>query len=71
MTDKKAMKFITEYLEQYEPYKDHWNYEDGCTLIGCTDLFRVTGEQKYADFVQRYADERLDENGEIRNYVAE
>ena len=46
MTDKKAMKFITEYLEQYEPYKDHWNYEDGCTLIGCTDLFRVTGEQK-------------------------
>lgn len=66
--EKKAWLYIDTYIEQYKPYKEHWNYEDGCVLIGCEDLFRISNNRKYFDFIQSYVDERITEDGKILVY---
>ncbi len=66
MADIKA--FVTRFLEEYKPYKAYWNYEDGCVLKGCIDLYQATHEEAYRAFVLRYLSERVTEAGEIPNY---
>ena len=68
MNDKTAFRFTDSYLENYTAYKEHWNYEDGCVLIGCQDLYEATGDEKYFDFIRNYVDARVNEKGEITNY---
>ena len=60
--------FIRDYLSAYAPYKDYWNYEDGCILRGCICLYRVTGNELYRDFVLSYLDRVVAEDGTITNY---
>ena len=44
-------EFVERYLSEYRPYKQYWNYEDGCVLTGCVALYRATGEARLRDFV--------------------
>ena len=60
--------FVRQYLAQYKPYKAYWNYEDGCTLIGCIDLYRATGEELYREFVLDYLNTYVMPDGTIPNY---
>ena len=60
--------FIRQYLAAYTPYKTYWNYEDGCVLTGCVDLFAATGEALYRDFVLRYLEDVVTPEGVIANY---
>lgn len=64
-------KFITVYLERYRNYKDFWNYEDGCVLIGCTQLYKATKDTFYKDFVIGYMEGFVDEDGSIRTFEKE
>ena len=50
----KINRYIYGILENYKNFKDYWNYEDGCILSGCVQLFEVTGEKIYRDFIFRY-----------------
>ena len=49
----------------YSDYKSYWNYEDGCTLIGCELLYDATGKEGYYEFIKNYLDNRVDSKGEI------
>ena len=57
--------FVRQYLAAYQPYKSYWNYEDGCVLIGCADLYTVTGDPLYRDFVLRYLEKVVTPEGVI------
>lgn len=63
-----ALSYIDSYLSGYKPYKTYWNYEDGCVLTGCRQLYQATGEQKYLAFILDYLEPLIAENGEILNY---
>ena len=60
--------YVREFLAAYTPYKDYFNYEDGCVLRGCVCLYEATGERAYRDFVLDYLDNCVTEDGIISNY---
>ncbi len=60
--------FIKRYLTDYTPYKTYWNYEDGCVLKGCADLYAATGDQACRAFVLDYLDRVISDAGEITNF---
>ncbi|MGN0608244.1 MAG: glycoside hydrolase family 105 protein, partial [Oscillospiraceae bacterium] len=62
------IKYINDFLDSYRHYKDYWNYEDGCVLMGCQQLYFATGEQKYLKFILDYLDPLIDEDGTITNF---
>ncbi len=64
----KAEKFIDQYLKNYQNYKDYWNYEDGCVLLGAKQLYEATGEEKYFSFIENYVKNYVEEDGTINNY---
>ena len=66
MKDIKA--YLKSYLEAYKPYKTYWNYEDGCVLKGCIDLYKATGDETYRDFVMQYLETYVKEDGSIPHY---
>ena len=46
------LAFIDQYLARYQSHNPAlWNYEDGCVLTGCRQLYQATGEEKYLRFV--------------------
>ncbi len=63
-----ANVFIQQYLSQYKPYKTYWNYEDGCVLKGCIDLYAATGDEAYRRFVLDYLNRFVAPDGSIPNY---
>ncbi len=65
---KDVSAYISKYLGDYKPYKTYWNYEDGCVLMGCIQLYRATGEKAYRDFVMDYLWQYVNDKGEIINY---
>ncbi|AEH50494.1 glycoside hydrolase family 88/105 protein [Pseudothermotoga thermarum] len=71
MKYEKVERFINEYLSSYKPYKGRWCYEDGCVLKGSWDLYRVTGNQRYLDFVSSYFENFIDEQGNVKGYNLE
>lgn len=60
--------YLKDYLGRYTPYKTYWNYEDGCVLIGCIDLYLACGDSTYRDFVLRYLETYVRPDGSIPNY---
>ena len=61
-------KYIKDYLKGYKPYKTYWNYEDGCVLKGCMDMYHATENGNYEAFVQAYIDRFVMPDGSIPNY---
>ncbi len=64
-------EFIRSYLSNYHNYRDFWNYEDGCVLIGCVRLYRATGNMYYKDFVLSYMEAFIGSEGSIRTFDKE
>lgn len=64
-------QFIDNYLDDYENYKSKWNYEDGCVLKGTEDLYKVTKNEKYYQFVYTYMMESIESDGAIKGYNME
>lgn len=68
---EKCEKYVAEYLNNYEPYKGKWCYEDGCLLQGAMLLYKATNEERYLKFILAYLNEFIGENGEIKGYSKE
>ena len=49
----------------------NWNYIDGCMLTALLELSSITGEKRYADFVEIFVDAFVNEDGSIRTYSEE
>ena len=61
-------QYFQRFLANYTPYKKYWNYEDGCVLKGCIDLYHATGDVLYRDFVLDYVSAYVAADGSIPNY---
>lgn len=64
----KLEQYITYSLRHFTEYKKNWNYEDGCVLMGCVQLYQATGEKSYQEFILKYLDKFIQEDGTIINY---
>lgn len=62
--------FYHQYLASYRPFKPYWNYEDGCVLLGCEDMFYAFKDSRYADFILEYLSPRISQDGTISDYPA-
>lgn len=63
------LAFIDQYLARYQSHNPAlWNYEDGCVLTGCRQLYQATGEEKYLRFVLDYLDARVAADGTIPTF---
>lgn len=51
--------------------KPHWNYIDGCMMNSLIQLYEVTNDKKYLEFVKNYIDYYVDEDGNILGYNKE
>ncbi len=72
--------FFKDYIRDYKGldiYKEdrggrafnQWNYEDGCLLLGCKKMYEVTGDRFYRDYVVRFMEPYVREDGGIESYV--
>lgn len=72
--------FFRDYIREYKGldiYKEdrggrafnQWNYEDGCLLLGCKRMYEVTGDRFYRDYVVRFMEPYVREDGGIESYV--
>lgn len=49
----------------------NWNYIDGCMMTALLSMAQITGESRYADFVERFIDSFVEEDGAIRTFHPE
>lgn len=65
---KDVQGYLGGYLERYRDYKDYWNYEDGCVLMGCARLFEAGAGDGYGRYVMDYLNRRVLPDGSIPTY---
>ncbi len=51
--------------------KPSWNYIDGCMTSSLIELYKTTGDKKYLDFVIKFVDYYVHEDGTILGYDPE
>lgn len=65
----KFNNYVEAYLRNFKNAKEEWNYEDGCVLTGAIFLYKATNNQIYRDFLLKYVDSYIDEEGNIKGYI--
>ncbi|MCL2558872.1 MAG: glycoside hydrolase family 88 protein [Turicibacter sp.] len=65
----KLEPYFKAFLNQFTPYKGFWCYEDGVVLKGAMDLYEVTGEACYWDFIETYLNDFVDAEGSLKGYA--
>ena len=59
-------KYIDKYMEYFTPYKKGvWCYEDGILMTAIYDMYKATGEKKYYDFVYKFYNGMIGEDGQV------
>ena len=51
--------------------KPSWNYIDGCMMTSLIELYKATNDEKYLDFVKKFVDFYVREDGTILGYEME
>ena len=46
----------------------NWNYIDGCMLMALLEMAKISGDECYSDFVERFVDSFVLEDGSIRTW---
>ena len=46
-----------------------WNYIDGCMMTSLYTIYKQTGKKKYIDFIDKFVDYYVFEDGSIRGYA--
>jgi unsaturated rhamnogalacturonyl hydrolase len=62
------LKYFDDYLANYKNYQTYFNYEDGCILMACREMYSATKNALYKDFILRYLEKIISPDGEIKNY---
>lgn len=72
MKIKEIDLYLEQFIEEFTPYKgEDWCYEDGIILLGYQLLYQVDKNPKYLDFIMKYHDEHIDDDGLMFNYNQE
>ena len=64
-----AETIMARWPDYNRAYHASWTYVHGYTLYGFDMLYRATGDKRYYDFIKRYIDKHIDENGDFRVVV--
>lgn len=51
--------------------KPAWNYIDGCMMTSLYSIYKLTGEKRYLDFIDKFVDYYVFDDGSIRGYSVE
>ncbi|MCD8390645.1 MAG: glycoside hydrolase family 88 protein [Firmicutes bacterium] len=51
------------------PPADRFHYHQGVFLAGVEQIYNITGEEKYREYIKRWTDFNIDENGYAKNCV--
>jgi len=60
--------FVESYIRVWSPYRDVWNYEDGCVWTGALALFEATRDDALLDFVRTEVATRVTPDGAIPGF---
>lgn len=60
--------FISGYFRTWEPYRPHWNYEDGVVWKGALDLYQVTHDPVFVDYILREMHTRVLPDGSMPTF---
>ncbi len=64
-----AETIMARWPDYHRAYHASWTYVHGYALYGFDMLYRATGDQRYYDFIKRYIDKHIGENGNFRVVV--
>lgn len=78
---KKIDRYVLSLIEKSSPEKTAWNIEkmregkkatwnyiDGCMLSALLEMTDITGDNRYADFVEMFVDAFVQEDGSVRTF---
>ena len=79
MDTKELDAFLADYLKRYKgisvyqedqngPCFYQWNYEDGCLMLGCKQMYEATGDSRYKDYIVNFVSPYVSGDGAIRSY---
>ncbi len=68
ITDSKPSSPIWNIEQIRQGKKPAWNYIDGCMMTSLYQLYCLTGDKKYYDFIENYIDYYIFDDGTIRGY---
>ncbi|HYH02647.1 MAG TPA: glycoside hydrolase family 88 protein [Bacillota bacterium] len=66
-----SIKMSDSVIRFYPELSKRWIYHDGVVLEGMEQVWRMTGEQKYFQFIKKYVDTYVDQTGNIAGYTNE
>lgn len=58
-------------LKRFPDLSDKWDHEYGVVLKGMEDVWKLTGDKKYFDFIEKSIDPNVLDDGSIKGYVME
>ena len=64
-----AETIMARWPDYNRAYHASWTYVHGYALYGFEMLYRATGDERYFDYIKRYIDKHVDENGDFRVVV--
>ena len=81
--DERIDRYVLSLIEQSSPERTawniervcqgkpaSWNYIDGCMLTALLEMAQILGDSRYSDFVERFVDSFISEDGAIRTWDA-
>lgn len=69
---EKIERYIAEFFDDgIRLSRNKWNYADGCVIVAAEQLYKATEQKIFRDYILRYTDSYVSENGVIRTYNPE
>ena len=68
MIDQHIDRFPNPWLMRKSDGEYKWSYTHGLVLLGIEQFYRQTGDRRYLDYIRKYADHFISEDGEIETF---
>ena len=65
---RQVATFVSHYLEQWQPYRPFWNYEDGCIYKGLLDLADASGSERFFERAYQSVGARTAQDGSLTGF---
>ena len=72
LIERSSPEFTVWNIEKAREGKPvNWNYIDGCMLTALLEMAKISGDDRYCDFVQNFVDAFVSEDGAVRTFDAD